>query len=118
MEDRQQAIVFHHALSVKRALPQNVKSRFREKSYRDLQGKLRRKKKERGLVIMAHMAYHSFQERSLWMRLGNQAWFEMAYMPQFDEQLYESFQVTRDKFKFILNKIKGKITRQEPCAGS
>ena len=115
MADRQQAIILHRALSVKRALHQNVKSRFREKSYRDLQGKLRRKgqKETWFFVIMAHVACQSFRERSLWMRPNNQAWFEMAET-QFDEQQwYDNFRVTRDTFKFILNEIEGEITRRD-----
>ena len=43
---------------------------------------------------MAHAAFQSFRERSLWMRLGNQAWFKME-AAQFDEQQwYENFRVT------------------------
>ena len=53
----------------------------------DLQERLRRERQKLTsfFVIMAHAACQGFRERSLWMRPGNQVWFEME-VAQFDEQ--------------------------------
>lgn len=61
---------------------------------------------------MAHVACQNFRERSLWVRPRNQAWFELADTEFDEQQWYENFQVTRDTFQFILNKIEREITRR------
>ena len=94
MADSQQVIILHGALDVKYALHQNgSRLRFTEETYRDLRERLRRERQKLTsfFVIMAHAACQSFRERSLWMRPGNQVWFEME-VAQFDEQQwYEYF---------------------------
>ena len=59
---------------------------------------------------MAHVACQSsVQEKSSWMRPGNQAWFEMAETQFKEQQCYENFLGTRDTFQFI----QGEITRRD-----
>lgn len=65
-------------------------------------------------AALAQAVIQSFQERSLWMRLSNQAWLDMAETLFDLRQLYENLQVTRDTFKFILSKIEGRIMGQDP----
>jgi len=100
MADKQLAIILHRILRVKCDLNRNRKShlRFNKEIDRHL-GEIKKRWRKKWLfAAMAHMACQNFCERSLWKRLSNQAWFDMADTEFDEKQWYENFRVTRESF--------------------